>query len=123
VVALDDSVPRSRVSPTTTEEVAGMPAWTVLTARRLKSGSYDDWRKAWWTDEDDVPPGLTAYVLRKVGDPDEVIAFGMFEGTQEELEAMRPNPEDEQARTARMAPFVESVFADGLYEVVEKVSS
>jgi hypothetical protein len=98
-------------------------AWAVLTGRKLRAGFYDDWRAAWWTDEDEVPPGLTVYVLRKTGDPDEVIAFGIFEGSREDIESMRPEPDAEAARQARMAPFVDSVFADGLYEVVEKLES
>jgi hypothetical protein len=93
--------------------------WSVLTARKLKPGAYDDWRKAWEPDE--WPQGVRAYVLRKVGDPDEVIAFGLLEGTREELEAMRPDADAENKRHAHMDPFIESRFADGLYEVVEVV--
>ena len=55
-----------------------MAAWAMLTGRKLKSGSYDDWRKAWWGDEDEVPSGMTVYILRKIGDPGDVIAFGML---------------------------------------------
>jgi hypothetical protein len=93
--------------------------WSVLTGRRLKAGAYDDWRKAWEPEE--WPRGVTAYILRKVGDPEEVIAFGFFDGSREELEAMRPDPESENERHARMDPFIESQFADGVYEVVEVV--
>jgi hypothetical protein len=96
-----------------------MARWSVLTGRRLKPGSYDEWRKAWEPEE--WPEGVTAYILRKVGDPDEVVAFGFFDGTREELEAMRPDEASEEARHARMAPFIESQFADGVYEVVEVV--
>ncbi|HLE99863.1 MAG TPA: hypothetical protein VI540_08195 [Gaiellaceae bacterium] len=98
-----------------------MASWAVLTGRRLKSGAYDDWRGAWMPERMDMPAGMTAYILRKVGDPDEVIAFGMFEGSLEDLNVMRPDPAAEEARMAGMAPFVESVFADGAYEVVEVV--
>jgi hypothetical protein len=94
-----------------------MAKWSVLTGRRIKPGAYDDWRKAWQPDE--WPEGVTAYILRKVGDPEEVIAFGFWDGTREELEAMRPDPAKEQERHDRMAPHVESQFADGVYEVVE----
>ena len=92
----------------------------ALTGRRLKSGAFDDWRKAWMPEGIDVPAGLTAYILRKVGDPDEVIAFGMFEGSREDI---HPDPAAEEARVEGMAPFVESVFVDGIYEVVEVVES
>jgi hypothetical protein len=96
-----------------------MAKWSVLTGRRLKPGAYDDWRKAWEPEE--WPAGVQAYILRKVGDPDEVIAFGFFDGTREELEGMRPDPASETERHDRMAPHIESQFADGLYEVVEVV--
>jgi len=97
-----------------------MAKWSVLTGRKLKPGSYDDWRTAWQPAE--MPSGVKAYILRKVGDPDEVIAFGFFDGTRDELEALRPHGAAEDARQARMAPHVESQFAEGLYEVVEVVS-
>jgi predicted ester cyclase len=93
--------------------------WSVLTGRKLKPGSYDDWRTAWQPEE--MPPGVKAYILRKVSDPDEVIAFGFFDGTKEEIEALRPESVAEEARQARMALHIESQFADGLYEVVEVV--
>jgi hypothetical protein len=97
--------------------------WAVLTGRKLVSGAYDDWRRAWLTDDDEVPAGLKIFVLRKAGDPDEVISFGMFDGSQEDLESMRPEQTAEDAREQRMAPFVASVFADGVYEVVEQIET
>jgi len=96
-----------------------MAKWSVLTGRKLKPGSYDDWRSAWKPAE--WPEGVTGYILRKVGDPDEVISFGFFEGTRAELEALRPGADAEEARSAAMAPFIESQFADGLFEVVETI--
>jgi hypothetical protein len=96
-----------------------MAKWSVLTGRKLKPGAYEDWRAAWQPEE--MPEGVKAYILRKVGNPDEVIAFGFFDGTKEEIEALRPDDASEQARQARMAPHIDSQFADGLYEVVEVV--
>lgn len=91
-----------------------------LTVRRLKPGTFDDWRKAW--EPEDWPEEFkTAYITRKVGDPDEVIAFGFFEG---DLEAARADPamrEQQDRRTDKMAPHIESIGADGVYEVVEEV--
>jgi hypothetical protein len=96
-----------------------MATWSVLTGRRLEPGAYDDWRKG--LGAGGVAPGVRAHILRKVGDPDEVIAFGFFERTREQLEAMRPDSPSETARHDRMAPHIESQFADGVYEVVEIV--
>lgn len=97
-----------------------MAKWVALTVRKLKPGSYEDWRQAWKPDE--WPKGVHAYILRKVGDPDEVVAFGMVEASRDEVEAMREPGDSAAARKARMAPFVDSTGADGFYEVVEEVS-
>jgi hypothetical protein len=99
-----------------------MATWAALTGRRLKPGAYDNWRKAWMPEGMDMPAGMRAYILRKIGDPDEVIAFGLFEGSREEFEALRGDAAEEEVRVAGMAPHIESIFADGTYEVVEVVS-
>jgi hypothetical protein len=95
--------------------------FAALTVRKLKSGSYDDWRRAW--EPDDWPEGSQkAYILRNVSDPDEVIAFGFFET---DLAALRDDAgmrEQQRVRFERMAPHVESTGADGIYEVVEEVT-
>lgn len=94
---------------------------SVLTGRKLKLGSYDERRKAWQPEGSEIPGGATAFILRKISGPDEVLAFELFDGTREELEA-RPEGDAEAARQVEMAPHSESQFADGLYEVVEIVS-
>jgi hypothetical protein len=92
-----------------------------LTVRRLKSGSYDDWRKAWQPDT--WPEGsVKAYILRNINDPDEVIAFGFYEGDVASLRDQPDFSERQRTRFDRMAPYVESTGADGVYEVVEEVS-
>lgn len=96
-----------------------MGKYVALTARKLRPGTYDDWREAWGSV--DGPSGAKAYICRRLDDPDEIIAFGMIEMTQEELEAARPQGEGEERRLAMMAPFVESVGTDGIYEVIDEV--
>jgi hypothetical protein len=92
-----------------------------LTVRKLKSGGYDDWRRAWEPDE--WPQGSTkAYILRNVDDPDEIIAFGFFDT---DLETLRSDPdlrERQRVRFERMAPHVESTGTDGIYEVIDEVT-
>ena len=92
-----------------------------LTVRRLETGSYEDWRKAWEVGE--WPEGsLKAYILRNTEDPDEVIAFGFFEG---DIAALRADPrmqEMQRKRFEQMAPYVISTGADGVYEVVEEIT-
>lgn len=98
-----------------------MAKWVALTVRKLKPGTYDDWRKAWEGPEGDAgPSGAKAYIARKVDDPDTIVAFGMIEASLDELEGMRPSSEKEQARQAAMAPSIESIESDGLYEVIEE---
>jgi hypothetical protein len=96
----------------------------ALTVRKLKPGSFEAWREAWQPKE--WPEGVQGFILRSLSDPDEVIAFGLFEGNIEEMKAMMDQPErraEEEARQARMAEHVESVGADGIYEVVERVGA
>jgi hypothetical protein len=101
-----------------------MATYCALTVRKLKPGSYDEWRKAWWPESgtDEMPEGSQVFIVRNTKDPDEVIAFGMFEGNLEDLQQMM-DPEVEKKRQDAMAPHVESVGADGVYEVIERITS
>lgn len=98
-----------------------MKMFSALTVRKLKPGTYDEWRKAWGSDED-MPEGVEAYILRSLKDPDEIIAFGLFEGDPDDLRATM-DPDEERKRQDAMAPFIESIGADGIYEVIERVGS
>ena len=91
----------------------------ALTVRKLKPGTYDEWRKAWWSD--DVPEGAEVYVLRNFDDPDEIIAFGMTDRSIDELR--EEIGEEQQERNEAMAPHIESIGADGLYEVIDEVTN
>jgi hypothetical protein len=101
-----------------------MATYCALTVRKLKPGSYDEWRKAWWPESgtEEMPEGGQVFIVRNTKDPDEVIAFGMFEGDLEDLQQMM-DPEVEKKRQDAMAPHVESVGADGVYEVIEQITS
>jgi hypothetical protein len=90
----------------------------ALTVRRLKPDTFDEWRKAWEPQE--WPEGFQkAYILRRLDDPDEVVAFGFIEGDIDAVRADERMREEQRARFERMAPFVESTGADGFYEVEE----
>ena len=101
-----------------------MATYCALTVRQLKPGSYDAWRQAWWPDNagEEMPEGGEVYIVRNLKNPDEVIAFGIFEGDLEEMQAMM-DPEEEKKRKDAMAPHVESVGADGMYEVIEHIDA
>ncbi len=91
-----------------------------LTARRLKPGSFDQFRQAW---EPDVWPEkfVRAYHVRNLDDPDEVISFGFYDSSADEFRAEDPRGDQQAAREARMAPFVESESVDGIFEVIDEV--
>lgn len=92
----------------------------ALTVRKLKSGTYDEWHKAWQGDEDEMPAGVEVYVLRNTKDPDEIIAFGLIEADIDDVKASM-DPAQMEARKEAMAPYVESIGADGIYEVIERI--
>jgi hypothetical protein len=95
----------------------------ALTVRKLKPGALEDFKRAFVPPEDmKPPPGWKRFVaLRGVEDENEVITFGFFDGT---LEEMRGNQEDNEydQRRAAAERFVESVGTDGVFEVVEERS-
>jgi hypothetical protein len=78
------------------------PSIIPLTVRRLKPGTYEQWRKA--CDDPDDPDALwvdaeeKAYIARSLQDPDVVVAFGFFHGDPEELNRLR------QGRVHRGSP-------------------
>jgi hypothetical protein len=92
----------------------------ALTVRELKAGTFEQFREAFMEGEETegMPSGSQFFMVRNTENPDEVICFGLFDGTLEELRASAAySGYDEQL--AKIAPFVEDVGADGVYEVVE----
>lgn len=93
----------------------------ALTVRKLKPGTFDQFRAAFMEGMEDVPAEQVVRfnMIRNADDPDEVITFGFFEGSPEQLRAMATE-EGYDEQLERIAPFVDSVGADGMYEVVEE---
>lgn len=93
----------------------------ALTARTLKPGTFDQFREAFMGGMGDEPPeGFGRFaMLRNAEKPDEVITFGFFDGTPEQLREVAAK-EGYAEQIERIAPFVDSVGADGLYDVVEE---
>jgi heme-degrading monooxygenase HmoA len=92
----------------------------ALSVRRLKPGTYDDFRRAWQPEE--FPSGFTkAYHLRNLNEENQVVSFGFYDGTVEDLERIRDEQKEEE-RQARMAQFVESTDVDAMFEVVDEVT-
>ncbi|HEX6689337.1 MAG TPA: antibiotic biosynthesis monooxygenase [Solirubrobacterales bacterium] len=93
----------------------------ALTVRTLKPGTYDQFHDAFIEGMGESPPeGFVRFnMLRNAENPDEVITFGFFDGSVEQLREVASQEGYEQ-QLEGIAPFVESVGADGLYEVVEE---
>jgi len=68
---------------------------------------------------------VRAYHLRSEDDPSQVITLGLFDGNEEELDAMRDDPAwmaGEERRLKRIAPLEESVLLSGVWDVVEEIA-
>jgi heme-degrading monooxygenase HmoA len=94
----------------------------ALTVRKLKPGTFEQFREAFMASEDfdDAPEGVVRFnMIRNLEDPDEVIAFGIFDGGVDEFRAMAADTGYE-GQLERIAPFVDTVGADGIYEIVEE---
>jgi hypothetical protein len=99
-----------------------MTTYCALTVRKLKPGTYDEWRQAWDPGDEDMPENAEVYIVRNLKDPDEIIAFGLVDGDLDELRASM-DEEKEKARQEAMAPYIDSVGADAIYEVVEHIGA
>jgi hypothetical protein len=96
----------------------------ALTVRRVKPGTFDQFRQAFMEGEQDasMPPGTQFFMVRNTQDENEVICFGLFNGSLQELRSSGVyDGYDEQMQ--KIEPFVAAVGTDGLYEVVEHETS
>jgi Antibiotic biosynthesis monooxygenase len=93
----------------------------ALTVRKLKPGAFEQFREAFTGGMGDTPPdGFVRFnMLRNAENPNEVITFGFFDGSVEQLREVA-SKEGYEEQLEGIAPFVESVGADGLYEIVEE---
>lgn len=98
--------------------------YCALTVRKLKPGTMEQFKQAFIPDDDsDVPAGWKRfYAIRNVADENEIVTFGFFDGSLNELRAGQQNNSEYEQRRAAADEFVESVGADGLFEVVEERS-
>lgn len=93
----------------------------ALTVRKLKPGAFEDFKQAFMPPEDAEPPAgwKRFYALRSVRDENEIITFGFFDGTLEEMMANKAD-NDYDERRAAAEQYVESVGADGVFEIVDE---
>src|SRR3954454_10160556 len=94
-----------------------------FSGRHLKGGHWDDFRKAWSSDEDvaNLPEGAVVYHARSIKDEDEVISFGIFPVERDSLDVVRGSAEDEAKRQEESAKHVKDTPMEGIYEVVEEI--
>jgi heme-degrading monooxygenase HmoA len=94
----------------------------MFTARRLKPGAWEEFRRA-WDPGGDRPPGLQrAYHARNIRDEDEVISFGLFDMSIDDYRSWRAEADaQENARVDRVSAFVENEHVSGVYEVIDEV--
>src|SRR4051812_3301954 len=94
----------------------------MFSARRLKAGAWEQFRRA-WDPGDKKPPGFQrAYHARNIRDEDEVISFGLFEMTRDDYHRWRSEDDaTEMARVDRLSAFVQNEYVSGVYEVVDTV--
>jgi hypothetical protein len=88
------------------------------TVRRLKPGTFNDFEEAFRRRQENTPAGLVRFhMLRGLADENEVVTFGFFDGTPEELERGQQEQGYDELRDA-IDPFVDAVIANGVYEIV-----
>jgi heme-degrading monooxygenase HmoA len=94
----------------------------MFSARRLKPGAWDQFRRA-WDPGDAKPPGFQrAYHARNIRDEDEIISFGLFDMTKDDYHRWRAEGDaQEMQRVDHISAFVENELVSGAYEVVDTV--
>src|SRR3954452_9802484 len=94
----------------------------MLTARRLKPGAFEQFRRAWDPGQEKPPGFQRAYHARNIRDEDEVISFGPSDMALDEYHRGRRDSEvAENTRVDRLPAFVENEHVSGVYEVVDVV--
>jgi heme-degrading monooxygenase HmoA len=94
----------------------------MFSARRLKPGAWEPFRRA-WDPGAGRPPGLQrAYHARSIRDEDEVISFGLFDMTEEDYRRWREEADAEETRrVGNLSAYVENEYVSGVYEVIDVV--
>ena len=95
----------------------------AVAVRQIKAYCYDEIRKAWQHDPW-LPRYEKAFVLRREGRKDEVMTMAFFDGTREEYETARDEPQTmaaEERRLRRISEVEERVLLSAIFELVEEV--
>jgi heme-degrading monooxygenase HmoA len=93
----------------------------MFSARRLKPGAWEQFRRAWDPGEAKPPGFQRAYHARNIRDEDEVISFGLFEMGIDDYRRWREEADAQETRRVdRISAFVENEYVSGVYEVVDE---
>jgi heme-degrading monooxygenase HmoA len=94
----------------------------MFSARRLKAGAWEQFRRAWEPGEA-MPPGFQrAYHARNIRDEDEIISFGLFDMTAAQYHEWREASDaQENQRVDHLSAFVVNDHVSGVYEVIDEV--
>jgi hypothetical protein len=88
------------------------------TVRRLKPGAAEQFVEAFEQRGHQPPAGWVRFhALRNLADENEVVTFGFFDGTLDELDRSQQESGYESLRET-IDPLVDAVIANGVYEVV-----
>ena len=94
----------------------------MFSARRLKPGAWEQFRRA-WDPGDARPPGFQrAYHGRNIRDEDEIVSFGLFDMTEDDYRRWREEADSQETqRVDRLSAFVQNEYVSGVYEVIDSV--
>ena len=93
------------------------------TVRRLKPGTFDRFAAGFFPLGDEAPAGWVRFhALRSLENENEVVTFGFFDGTLEELERSQAE-EGYDERRSSLDELVEAVISNGVYEIVTSRST
>jgi hypothetical protein len=89
----------------------------ALTVRRLKPGTFDQFKADFGPPDDAAQQGWVRFhMLRGTTDENEVVTFGFFDGTLEQLEQSQRD-HGYADRVQDVSALVEQVISNGVYEV------
>ena len=90
----------------------------ALTVRKLKPGTFDEFKAGFGPPEEAAHQGWVRFhMLRGTSDENEVVTFGFFDGTVEQLEQSQ-RQHGYAERVQDISPLVEEVISNGVYEVI-----
>jgi heme-degrading monooxygenase HmoA len=105
------------------DDYGGEQMIVMLTARRLKPGGWEQFRRSWDPGEERPPGFQRAYHARNIRDEDEVISFGLFDMSMDDYRRWRADADaQETERVDRLSAFVENEHVSGVYEVIDEVT-